>query len=484
MMNLRSVAFFLGDLLLVLAATMSIPAGAAWYLGEGEVWAFVYSAGVTAAVGGLVSFGFRQEEEVSLTRLDGFVLVTGAWFAASAAGAMPYLFIKGAGFTINGLFESVSGFTATGASILPDVEGEAQSLLLWRALTQWLGGMGIIVLALAVLPKLAIGGMDLLSAEMPGPAQEKLTPRIAQTAKLLWGIYVLLTVSEAAILTLLGMPPFDALAHSFTTLATGGFSTRNASLGAYGPMIQWVVTVFMVLGATNFALHYQVLRGKPAMLFRDTEFRVYIGILAGAALFVALNLLSSGVTSDFKEAIRLAAFQVTSIMTCTGFSSADFDAWPGFSRALLFALMFVGGCAGSTTGSVKVVRMVLVLKAQVRLVKRLLSPRAVLPIRLGELAVSDAIVSAVVSFVALYVITFAAGGLCLVSLGVDPESAFSASATCLGTIGPGLGEVGPARTFLDLPATAKLVLSLEMILGRLELYTVLIVPFLFWRREL
>ncbi|HEX9724493.1 MAG TPA: TrkH family potassium uptake protein [Vicinamibacteria bacterium] len=478
MLNLRCVAFFLGNLLLGLAAAMLVPAGTAWYLGEGELSAFASSAGLAAAAGALVSFWFRPRQGISLSRLDGFVLVTGAWFVASFAGALPYVLTKGGDFAVNGLFEAASGFTATGASVLPDVESEAQSLLLWRALTQWLGGMGIIVLALAILPNLAVGGMELLSAEMPGPTQEKLTPRIAQTAKLLWGIYVLLTASETAILTLLGMPLFDALAHSFTTLATGGFSTRNASLGAYGGGIQWVVTVFMVLGATNFALHYRLLRGKPGQLFRDTEFRAYIAILTGAALLIGLNLLSSGVSGDFVEAIRLGAFQVVSIMTCTGFASADFDAWPGFSRALLLALMFVGGCAGSTTGSIKVVRIVLAAKVQLRAIKRLLAPNAVLPIRLGGQPVPDTIVNAVISFIALYIITFAAGGLLLLFLGVDGESAFSASATCLGTIGPGLGEVGPARTFLELPTAAKLLLSLEMILGRLELYTVLIVPLL------
>jgi trk system potassium uptake protein TrkH len=482
MLNLECVAFFLGNLLLVLAAAMLIPAGTAWYLGEAEFTPLVHAAGLVAAAGGLVSFGFRPRQ-ISLSRLDGFVLVTGAWFVASFAGAMPYVFIKGAGFMVNGLFEATSGFTATGASILPDVEHEAQSLLLWRALTQWLGGMGIIVLALAILPNLAVGGMELMSAEMPGPTQEKLTPRIAQTAKLLWGIYVLLTAAETAILTVLGMPLFDAVAHSFATLATGGFSTRNASLGAYDAPIQWVVTIFMVLGATNFALHYEVLKGRPGRLLRDTEFRAYIGILVVAALLVALNLLSSGVSSDFWEAIRLSAFQVVSIMTCTGFASADFDVWPAFSRASLFALMFVGGCAGSTTGSIKVVRIVLAAKMLLRAFKKLLVPSAVLPIRLGKQTVPDTIASAVVSFVALYVLTFAAGGFALMFLGVDGESALTASATCLGTIGPGLGEVGPARTFLDLPAAAKLVLSVEMILGRLELYTVLIVPLLLRLRK-
>jgi trk/ktr system potassium uptake protein len=482
-MNLRSVAFFLGNLVMVLAAAMLIPAGVAWYLGEGEVGAFLYSACVAAGVGAAVSYGFRQQKELSLTRQDGFLLVTGAWIAASLTGALPYIFIKGAGFFINGLFETASGFTATGASILPNVESEAQSLLLWRALTQWLGGMGIIVLALAILPKLAVGGMDLLSAEMPGPSQEKLTPRIAQTAKLLWGIYVLLTASETVILMILGMPFLDALAHSFATLATGGFSTRNLSIGAYGAATQWVVTLFMVLGATNFALHYHVLKRNVGRLFHDIEFRWYIGILSVAAILVAINLLSAGVSHDFGEAIRLGAFQVTSIMTCTGFASADFDKWPEFSRQLLFLLMFIGGCAGSTTGSIKVVRIIIALKAEVRAAKLLLSPNAVLPITLGEHRVSDAIVDAVISFITLYIITFLVGGVALIFLGLDPESALSASATCLGTIGPGLGAVGPARTFLELPDMGKLVLVAEMILGRLELYTALIVPILLWRRK-
>ena len=473
-MNLRGVLYLLGRLQMALAIALLVPAIVAWWMGGVEARAFWLSAAVAGAVGFASQRLFRQPRDFKFGRREAFLLVTTAWITASIVGALPYVLLHGPGFVVDALFESASGFTTTGASILIDVEGQPPALLLWRSLTQWLGGMGIIVLGIAILPKLAVGGMQLLGAEAPGPVAEKLTPRIAQTAKALWGIYALLTGLEAGALVLLGMGPLDAFNHAFATMATGGFSTRAASVGHYPAAIQLVVTLFMVLAGVNFALHFKLLRGKPLQVLRDPELRLYLFILATAALFLAGDLLWTGRALDGAEALRLGAFQSVSIVTTTGFATADFDAWPTFSRALLFALMFVGGCAGSTGGSVKVVRAMIVVKKLVVDLKRLVQPNAVLPVRIGRRAIPEEVVTSVTTFLILFVTLFAAGGLVLAMLGLDLVSAYSASAACLGNIGPGFGLVGPVESYAPLPVTAKLVLVAMMIVGRLELYTVLV----------
>ena len=388
---------------------------------------------------------------------------------------------NGIGFAVNAIFESASGFTTTGASIFTDVEVLPRSILLWRALSQWIGGMGMIVLGIAILPKLAIGGMELLGAEAPGPIQEKLTPRIAQTAKALWGIYVLLTLTEVVVLLLLGLGPLDAVAHAFATMATGGFSTKNASIRAFDSVaVECTVLVFMVLAGASFTLHYQWLRGKFAVLKQDSELRMYLGILLFATVLITIDLAVGGASGSVWGAIRYAAFQVVTIVTTTGFATVDYDAWPSASRMVLFALMFTGGCAGSTGGSVKIVRLVIVFKKIGVDLKRMLQPHAVLPVRLGARGVPDDVVSSVSTFFVLFVLLFVLGGITLTFFGVAPVTAFSASAACLGNIGPGFGGVGPAMNYAAIPAGAKLILALLMIVGRLELYTVMVI--LFYRR--
>jgi trk system potassium uptake protein TrkH len=469
----------LGRLQLALAIALLVPAAVAVYLGGAEASTFLITASIAGVLGILSELAFRQSPGFSFGRREAFLLVTAAWVTASVVGALPYILIKGSTFIVDGLFESASGFTTTGASILVDVESEPAGLLLWRSLTQWLGGMGIIVLGIAILPKLAVGGMQLLGAEAPGPIAEKLTPRIAQTAKALWGIYALLTGIEAAALVLLGMGPLDAVNHAFTTMATGGFSTIGSSIGGYGSAaIELVVTLFMVLAGVNFALHFKLLRGKPLEVLRDSELRLYVFILFAGAVLLASDLLLTGRVGDVLSALRLGAFQSTTIVTTTGFATADFDAWPAFSRALLFALMFVGGCAGSTGGSVKVVRSMIVCKKLVVELKRLVQPNAVLPVRVGRRAIPDEVVTQVTTFVIMFVTVFAAGGLILSMFGLDLVSAYSASVACLGNIGPGFGLVGPTQTYAPLPAPAKLVLVAMMIIGRLELYTVFVTLYL------
>jgi trk system potassium uptake protein TrkH len=478
-MNPAGVLFLLGRLQLTLAVALLVPAVVAWSLEGDEGWAFLAAALVAALVGGGIQRAFHQPADFPFGRRDAFLLVAAAWVTASVIGALPYIFLKGPGFVVDGLFESASGFTTTGATILADVESEPQGLLLWRSLTHWLGGMGIIVLGIAVLPKLAVGGMDLLGAEAPGPMKEKLTPRIAQTAKALWGIYALLTAAEVAALLWAGMRPLEAVNHAFATMATGGFSTRNLGIGAYeSPAIEIVVTVFMVLAGTNFALHFRLLCGRPRQVLGDPELRLYLLVLLAGTLAIAGDVWWTEHASGPLDALRLGAFQTASIMTTTGFATADFALWPAFSQSLLFLLMFVGGCAGSTGGSVKVVRVLIVLKKPVVDLKRLIQPNAVLPVRVGRRAIPDEVVASVTTFLLVFVTIFAIGGQLLTLLGLDLVSAYSASASCLGNIGPALGVLGPTETYAPLPDAAKLLLVALMIVGRLELYTVLVIPFL------
>lgn len=474
-MNYRGVAFLLGRLLLALGVALLIPT----VIAQGDTLrAFLLSAAVTLVVGLGLERGFKQSEEFSFGRHEAFLLVSSAWLVATLAGALPYIFLKGPGFVVNGVFESASGFTTTGASIFSDVESEPNALILWRALTHWLGGMGIIVLGIAILPRLAVGGMELLCAEAPGPITEKIRPRIAQTAKALWGIYTLLTAIEALALMGFGMRPFEAVAQSFATMATGGFSTRNSSIASFdNAAVEWTISFFMILAGANFALHYQWIRGKFGRVFGDSEFRLYLGVLGVGSLAVAINLVLTE-SADFMAATRLAVFQVTSIVTTTGFATADYDLWPFFSKALLFVLFFVGGCSGSTGGSVKVVRILIIVRKVVVDLRQMVRPHAVLPLRVGGRAIPENVVSAVTTFFVLFLLLFAGGGLLLTMMGMDPESAFSASGACLGNIGPGFGSVGPSLNYAHLPAAAKLLLAALMLVGRLELYTVLVLLFL------
>lgn len=483
-MNVRGVLFLLGRLLLALAAALVVPACVAWFLDGPDRWAFTVSAFAVGAVGVILERVFRQADGFAFGRREAFVLVAAAWVMASLAGALPFVLYKGVGFWADALFESASGFTTTGASILTDIEAEPDGILLWRSLTHWLGGMGIIVLGIAILPKLAVGGMELLGAEAPGPITEKITPRIAQTAKLLWVSYALFTILEVAALMILGVGALDAVNHAFATMATGGFSTLNASVGGFDSWaIELVVLLFMIIAGTNFALHFHMLAGRPRPMLRDPEFRLYVSILGLATVLLATDLLVHDWTDSVVDAVRHGAFQAATIVTTTGFATVDFDTWPNFSKAVLFVLMFVGGCAGSTGGSVKVVRIMIVLKKMGADLKRLVRPHAVLPVRVGDRAIPEDVVGSVTTFFLLFLTLFALGGLGLALLtGLDLVSAFSAAAACLGNIGPGFGMVGATMNYEFLPSAAKLLLVALMIVGRLELYTVLVLLFLGPRR--
>ncbi len=480
-MNITLTLRILGALLLFLAIALLIPLPFSWLYGDGAASAFIISALISAFCGGLLFCLFRSETDLSVR--EGFAVVTFGWTFFALFGALPFVFSGAVPSYINAFFETMSGFTTTGSTILTDIEALPPSLLLWRSLTQWLGGMGIIVLSLAILPMLGVGGMQLFKAEVPGPTADRLKPRIQDTAKLLWGVYVLLTGAEVMLLMAGDMSFFDSINHAFATMATGGFSTRNASVAAYdSAYIDWVITFFMFLAGVNFSLHYLALRGKIGDFIRNEEFLFYTGLtLVGTILIVLLNMGS--VYPNFLDNLRFSAFQVVSIMTTTGFGTADYELWPVLCQYLLIFSMFIGGCAGSTGGGMKVARILLLFKhAQVQ-VFRLIHPRAVRLVKLGDRPVDKEVMQSILGFFALYMGVFVTASFIMAGIGMDLPSAGASVIATLSNIGPGLGSVGPVDNFAHVPAVGKLVLSFCMLLGRLELFTVLVLVFpSFWRK--
>lgn len=480
-MNVALTLRILGALLLFLAAALLVPLLCAVICGDGTIWAFALSAAICAVCGGGLFAAFRSERD--LTIREGFAVVTFGWLTFALFGALPYVISGGIPAWVDAFFEAMSGFTTTGSTILIDIEALAPSLLLWRSFTQWLGGMGIIVLSLAILPMLGVGGMQLFKAEVPGPTADRLTPRIQDTAKLLWGVYLLLSVIELGLLMAGNLSFFDALNHTFTTMATGGFSTRNASVAAFdSAYVDWVITLFMFLAGINFSLHYLALRGRLGDFWRNEEFRFYLGLTLGVTLLLTVFNRFGGYDS-LADSLRYSAFQVVSIMTTTGFATADFELWAVICQYLLVACMVIGGCAGSTGGGMKVARILLLFKhAHVQLY-RTIHPRAVRLVKLGERPVDKEVMQAILGFFALYMGIFVTASFIMAALGMDLISAGTAVITALGNVGPGLGSVGPVDNFAHVPAVGKLVLALCMLLGRLELFTVLVLVIpSFWRK--
>jgi len=368
----------------------------------------------------------------------------------------------------------MSGFTTTGATVLTNIESQPHGILFWRNFTQWLGGMGIIVLGIAILPKLAVGGRQLLAAESPGPSPEILRPRITETAKIMWGIYLLFSFSEVILLKLAGLPLFDSFIHMFSTMSTGGFSSHTSNIGFFDrARVETIITCFMFLAGGNFALYYYLLKGKPKALFKDSEFRFYSFVVIAAIILVTFNLWG-GTYKSIWSSFRYAAFQVVSINTTTGFTTQNFDLWPPLSRGILLLLMFIGGCAGSTAGAMKNMRILILLKKGYRELLRLAHPRAVIPVRLGGRPVEERVIAGITGFFILYILLFLISSLILMKLGVDMVSSVAATAATIGNVGPGLGLVGASQNYAFLPPVAKVILSLNMLLGRLEIYTVLV----------
>jgi trk system potassium uptake protein len=471
--------------LLILSAFMVTPLLFAWRHQEPEtVTAFLYPVALNLGIFALISITCRNREHRPLSLRGGFLFVTLAWFGASASGALP-LFLSGAipSYT-DAFFESISGFTTTGASILTEIQGLPKSIHFWRSLTHWLGGMGIVVLTVAILPLLGSGGFQLVKAESPGPSLDKVTPRITSTAKILWLLYLGLSAAETVLLLFGGMSLFDALTHTFGTMATGGFSPMNASVGHYpSAFVHIVITVFMLMAGVNFVLYHKLLMGNIREIGRNSEVKAYIGIFIVSMLIVAVSLYRSGEYRTFAVSLRYAGFQTASILTTTGFATADFDAWPHVAKIVLFLLMFVGGSAGSTGGGIKVGRIVALFKLGVNELKYLIHPRGVFNIRINGLPAKKDFIYVISAFFFLYLLMLVVTTLVVATAGCDIVTSFSAALVTLGNIGPGFGKIGPTMNFEFFPAYVKWFLSFIMAVGRLEIYTVLVLltP-RFWRR--
>ena len=480
-MHLSSVFHILGFLLMFLGVAMILPVPFSLYYGDGDHIALLISAAITL-VSGFVIFKSTKFEQ-DLRPKEGFAVVTFSWTLLSLFGCLPFVISRAIPSFTDAFFETMSGFTTTGASILTDIERLPHGVLFWRSLTHWFGGMGIIVLSLAILPFLGVGGMQLFKAEVPGPAKDKLTPRITQTAKILWGVYVLISAVEALLLRLGGMSLFDSLCHTFGTMATGGFSTRNGSIGAYdSAYIDYVVIFFMIVAGTNFALHYRLLRGEFRAYLRNKEFLFYLSVVGIGFLIIGTEVFIRQY-QDVSLTLRKSLFQVVSILTTTGYATDDYERWSFGAQFVLFVLMFVGGCAGSTGGGMKVGRIYLLVKFVFSEITHLLHPHSVSPVRIGDTAVPREIVSNVVGFFITFILLFIVGVLVMSALGLDMATSFGSVAATINNIGPGLGAVGPTDHYAHIPLLGKWVLSFLMLVGRLEVFTVIILfsPS-FWRK--
>jgi trk system potassium uptake protein TrkH len=452
---------------------------------ENDLWAFIISALITTSFGFILETATKPPERIKeIQRKEGFLIAALFWFAASIFGAIPYLIYGVFNHPVDAWFESVAGFTTTGATVLTDIEVLPYGMLFWRSFSQWLGGMGIIVLGIAILPRLAVGGMQLMGLEAPGPTTEKITPRIAETAKKLWGVYLLLSFLLIVFLLFAGMPIFDSVLQSFSTMSTGGFSPNSLSVGFYNSsIIDVIITIFMFIAGMNFVLLYWSLRGDFKRLTRNSELKYYFFLNLSVILIVSFELWST-IYPNFFEALRYGSFQVISISTGSGFSTANFDLWPSFSKWFLLMLMFFGGCAGSTTGSIKIIRIMVLFKKGYQELHKIVYPHAIVPIRVNAKPINPEIVSSITSFFLIYLFIFLISTLIVMAAEDLPIiTAISACAASIGNVGPGLGEVGPAGNYANLSIFTKIVLSFLMLIGRLELFTILVIftP-AFWRR--
>jgi trk system potassium uptake protein len=490
--DLRLITGIIGLLSLFLGLLMLFPAIIALIFGEQKpLSAFVISSGICAGIGGLLVFFFKPHSE--LRKRDAFAIVTLSWLTISLLSALPFVLSGDLPSYTDAFFESMSGLTTTGATIFgstshngfenPGLESVSKAILFWRSLLHWIGGMGFIVFSVALLPLLGVGGMQLFRAESSTPFDEKLTPTVRETAFYLWLVYTLFTMLNFLFLVVHpSMDWFEALNHAFSTLATGGFSTRDASIGHFNSVYIEVVTiVFMFLAGISFAMHFRLLRGETKSFFNNRETRFYTFFCLTAILFAFLGLWLTGSYSP-PEALRFGSFQVISIITTTGFISFDYSLWPAIGIMLIFILFFTGGCAGSTAGGIKMIRIMILLRTTQSELKIAIHPKALIPVRIGSRTINPTVVKTILSFFTLYMITFFTAATLLSILGVDLVSALSASIACLGSIGPAMGEFGPAGNYAGLPLAAKWLLSFVMLIGRLEVFTVLVLlsP-AFWR---
>lgn len=495
-LNYKIIFHFFGLLLVFNGGFMLLSTIISLVYNDGVTFEIFLSGLTVALVGATVMINTRNHRK-ELNKREGYLVVAFGWLIMAISGSLPYLLTHSMNSFTDAFFETMSGYTTTGASILNDIEALPESVLFWRSMTHWIGGMGIIVLAIAILPLLGIGGMQLFAAEAPGPNNDKLHPRITDTAKRLWLIYFAYTAIETLLLKLAGMSFFDAINHAMSTLSTGGFSTKNDSLAHWNhiPIIQYIVIVFMFLAGTNFVLSYFGFKGNVQKILRDEEFKLYFKFIAIFTIIAALVIYFNAdvsissihhpmVLGEGESAFRHALFQVLAIVTTTGFVSADYTLWTSFLTVFFFGLMFLGGSAGSTSGSVKVVRHLILIKNGFLEFKRALHPNAILPLRYNQKSISGEIVFNILGFFILYMLLFIIGALVFSVFDINFVSAIGLSASSLGNVGPALGDFGPVNNYAALPSLAKWWSAFLMLVGRLELFTVLIIltPF-FWRRQ-
>lgn len=476
-MRLGTVFHILGQVIIFIGVSMVGPLIWTVYFEE-SVLPFLLPMGVTIAIGTLLYRYVQPSGDIR--QREAFAIVTFSWLGATMLGLLPYL-ISGTFVSFSdAFFETMSGFSTTGASVLLDIEGTSRGILFWRSLTHWLGGMGIMALFVAALSQVGTGGMQMFRAEVPGPSAEKIKPRIKETAKILWFTYLIISASQCIALKLSGLSLYEAMIHTFGTMATGGFSSRALSVGAFDTTVQWVIIFFMFLAGINFSFYYQALKGKnPLLFFFSQEFRMYLGITLIGTFVIFLILIHNSTGSSFTDAV----FQTVSIITTTGYATVDFDLWPGVARGFLVLFMFIGGSAGSTAGSMKVGRHLLLLKSSLLEMRQLIRPRAVLSLKIDGKPLSSRTMVNVLQFFFLYTFITAVSFLILLTSGVDMITAFTSVAATLGNIGPGLNSIGPMENYQFYDPFYKIYMSFLMLIGRLEIYTVLtlLIPSI-WKR--
>ena len=497
LLNIKIIISFLGLTSMLNGLFMLIAVPFSRYHNEPEQWG-ILQAGVTTIIIGFLLWFFNRNAKKSLKKREGYLIVTLGWLMLTLTGTLPYVFTGAIPSYTNAFFETLSGYSTTGSSILTDIESMPKGILFWRSATHWIGGMGIIVLTVAILPLLGIGGMQLFMAEAPGPSADKMHPRITETAKRLWLIYFILTFTEFFLLKIAGMTWFDAINHAMATMSTGGFSTKNASVAHWNgtPIIQYIITIFMLIAGTNFVLTYFALKGKVYKVFKSEEFKYYFFGIIGLTLLITFLIINyqdpNLVTTinhpkpwgETESAFRHAAFQVTSVLTTTGFVTADFTMWSSLATMLMFSLFFIGGSAGSTSGGVKIVRHIVMIKNSFFEFKKLLHPNAIIPVRYDRSSVPNNIIYNILAFFILYMLIFIVSSIILTFFGLDFQSAIGAAASSLGNIGPAIGSVSPVDNYEHLSIPAKWFCAFLMLIGRLELFTVLILftPF-FWKKN-
>jgi trk system potassium uptake protein TrkH len=467
-MNIKIVFYVLGGLLRLLGLLMIVPLGVAYFYGE-DLMPFLVSIVLTVLTG-LILLSYKTDEE--WMRKEGFAIVGLGWLAVAVFGSIPFM-LDGIS-PLNALFESMSAFTTTGSTILTNIESHPKGILFWRGMMQWLGGMGIIVLFIAILPKLGVAGRQLFRAEAPGPTEDKLKPRIRETAKILWMVYFVISFAEVVALLLAGLSLYDAVNHTFTTMACGGFSNYGLSIEAFkSPLVEFIITFFMFAAGANFALHYRAIYVDKDFLFKDDEFKFYTALVlsaSGLLTFLLYRDLGTGLFDSF----RFSIFQVVSIITTTGFATTDFNLWSDSAKMVLLLVMFIGGCAGSTGGGIKVVRILMLLRHGRTELFKALHPRAVRSVKFNNKNVPEEVINSIFSFVVIYLLVFVLSAFILSFLGMDILTSITASIATLGNIGPGFNVVGPMNTFDPIPPLGKLVLIANMWIGRLEVYTVIV----------